>query len=218
MEQLEADYPEVTFVYMTGHLEGSGIGGSLHNANQQIREYCIENNKTLFDFADIEKYSPAADTNFQEYYANDECNYTHPILGSKNWAWDWLNSHQGEVLEQISQHCSSCSHSVSLNCVKKGIACWHLWARIVGWDGVNTGFDQQTIKSNLTVYPNPASGIIVIETDRKIKMVEVIDIHGKRWIIQNTNTISSSILKRGLYILRVFMEDGAMEVKKVSVI
>jgi len=64
MEQLELDYPDVQFVYMTGHLEGLGPGGSVFLANQQIRDYCIANNKILFDFADIEKFSPDADTNY----------------------------------------------------------------------------------------------------------------------------------------------------------
>jgi len=119
MEQLESEYPDVQFVYMTGHLEGEGIGGSLQLANEQIRNYCIANNKILFDFADIEKYSPDADTNFQEYYANDACDYDHPSGGTANWANDWLAANPSHELTQISQLCSTCAHSVSLNCTKK---------------------------------------------------------------------------------------------------
>jgi len=47
MSQLETDYPQVTFVYMTGHADGSGETGNLHLRNQQIRNYCITNNKVL---------------------------------------------------------------------------------------------------------------------------------------------------------------------------
>ncbi|MFH1049305.1 MAG: T9SS type A sorting domain-containing protein [bacterium] len=133
MTQLESDYPNVKFVYMTGHLEGLGPDGSLYHANQQIRDYCNNNNKILFDFADIEKYTPDCDTNFQQYYANDACDYNHPQGGTRNWANNWLGNHPGDVLTQISQYCSSCAHSVSLNCTKKGIACWFLWARLAGW-------------------------------------------------------------------------------------
>ena len=58
MNQLEIDYPDVTFVYMTGHLDGTGSAGNLHFRNEQIRNYCRNNNKILFDFADIERYDP----------------------------------------------------------------------------------------------------------------------------------------------------------------
>jgi len=58
MDQLETDYPQVTFIYMTGHLDGSGEQGNLNRRNNQIRHFCIKNKKVLFDFADIERYNP----------------------------------------------------------------------------------------------------------------------------------------------------------------
>ena len=54
MSQLEADYADVNFVYMTGHLDGSGPAGNLYTRNNQIRTYARSNGKVLFDFADIE--------------------------------------------------------------------------------------------------------------------------------------------------------------------
>jgi uncharacterized protein YjdB len=133
MEQLESDYPDVKFVYMTGHLEGLGPCGSLFKANQQIREYCDTNNKILFDFADIEKYKPYCDTNYQEYFSDDNCDYVDSNGVTINWADNWLANNPDHELTQISQLCGSCAHSRSLNCVKKGIACWYLWAQIAGW-------------------------------------------------------------------------------------
>jgi hypothetical protein len=47
MAQLESDYPGVKFVYMTGHLDGSGVAGNLHIRNEQIRNYCHNNGKIL---------------------------------------------------------------------------------------------------------------------------------------------------------------------------
>lgn len=38
MDALERDYPSVTFVYMTGHLDGSGVSGNLNLRNDQIRD------------------------------------------------------------------------------------------------------------------------------------------------------------------------------------
>jgi hypothetical protein len=58
MSQLELDYPDVHFVYMTGHLVGTGLEGNLHLRNQQIRDYCLAHDKILYDFADIESHDP----------------------------------------------------------------------------------------------------------------------------------------------------------------
>ena len=139
MAQLENEYPNVTFVYMTGHLEGKGPDGSLFRANQKIREYCDTNNKVLYDFVDIEKYSPDADTNYQHYGCDDACNYDpdgeEPYDRTENWAANWIDRNPDHELNQIAQECGSCAHSRQLNCVLKGIAGWWLWTRIAGWEG-----------------------------------------------------------------------------------
>ena len=70
MSDLEEDFPDVTFVYMTGHLDGTGLTGNLHLRNEQIRNYCKANKKFLYDFADIESYDP--DGNYYgDKFAND---------------------------------------------------------------------------------------------------------------------------------------------------
>ena len=180
MSQLESDYPEVTFVYMTGHLEGLGPDGTVYQANQEIRYFCNTNNKILFDFADIEKYSPACDTNYQEYFANDECNYNHPNGGTANWANDWLVANPTHELTEISALCSSCAHSVSLNCLKKGVASWFLWAIIAGWEPQSSGINHN-IKNEIEVYPNPFNVNITIDLDIALfdPTVELIDLQGR---------------------------------------
>ncbi|MBN1364977.1 MAG: T9SS type A sorting domain-containing protein [Syntrophaceae bacterium] len=124
MSQLENDYPNVTFVYMTGHADGSGETGDLHLRNRQIRDYCIANNKVLYDFYDIECYDP--DGNYYgDKYVSDDCSYT-----DGNWALEWQNSH---VVNVDWYNCES-AHSQPLNANRKAYAAWWLWAVLGGWD------------------------------------------------------------------------------------
>ena len=127
MSQLEKDFPGVTFVYMTGHLDGTGVSGNLNIRNDQIRDFCKANNKFLFDFADIESYDP--DGNYYlDKNANDGCYYDSDNNGSldANWAVDWQNSHT----EGVDWYSCGSAHSQPLNANMKAYAAWHLWASI----------------------------------------------------------------------------------------
>jgi hypothetical protein len=114
MSDLEEDYPDVTFIYMTGHLDGSGPSGSLYRSNNQIREYCNANGKVLFDFADIESYDPEG-----TYYPDetDAC----------AWCSSWCSSH-------TCVSCGGCAHSHCFNCYRKGQAFWSLMAELYARD------------------------------------------------------------------------------------
>ena len=132
MTGLEEDFPGVTFVYMTGHLDGTGLTGNLHIRNEQIRNYCKTNKKFLFDFADIESYNPDGDY-FGDKIPNDNCDYDSNGDGTRdaNWALEWQDSHT----EGVDWYSCSSAHSQALNANMKAYAAWHLWARIAGWDG-----------------------------------------------------------------------------------
>jgi hypothetical protein len=114
MNQLEQDFPQVIFIYMTGHTDGSGIDGNLNVRNNQIRDYCRRNGKVLFDFADIESWNPAG-THFPD--TSDDC----------GWCSDWCTSH-------TCPDCGDCAHSHCLNCYLKGKAFYWLLARLAGWN------------------------------------------------------------------------------------
>jgi hypothetical protein len=132
MDGLEKDFPEIRFVYMTGHLDGSGLSGNLHIRNEQIRKFCADNNKILYDFEDIESYDPDG-TYFGDKRPTDNCDYDSDDNGSRdmNWAIQWQDSHTKDV---DWYQCSS-AHSQPLNANQKAYAAWWLWTRIAGWDG-----------------------------------------------------------------------------------
>lgn len=152
MSSLEAEYPNVTFVYMTGHLVGTGATGNLSQRNDQIRNHVRVNNGVLFDFADIESYDPDGN-GYLDRRANDNCDYDSDGNGSldKNWATSWCAAHSGDPL------CSSCScaHSQSLNCNLKVRAFWWLLARLAGWPG-SSSQPVLSISKGVVVGHNPA--------------------------------------------------------------
>ena len=115
-EEIILNY-DVNFVYMTGHLEGTGIEGDAYTANNIIRQHVNDVNGILFDFADIESYSPDG-----KYYPNesDAC----------EWCEDWCEKHPSDC-----ENLPGCAHSHGFNCIQKGKAFWWMMARMAGWDG-----------------------------------------------------------------------------------
>ena len=132
MTGLEKDFKNVKFVYMTGHLDGTGLTGNLHLRNEQIRNFCKSNSKILFDFADIESYNPDG-VYFGDKHPNDACDYDSNNDGNSdgNWAIEWQNSHTSGT----DWYSCSSAHSQPLNANLKAYAAWWLWARLGGWDG-----------------------------------------------------------------------------------
>jgi hypothetical protein len=132
MEQLELDFPAVTFVYMTGRTMAAGAyvtGDQVGNA--YIRNYCIANNKVLYDFNDIESYDPDG-----VYYgypkAQDEAgayDSNNDGVRDANWMTTWQAAHP-----TLWFNCES-PHSYPITANQKAYAAWHLWARLAGWGG-----------------------------------------------------------------------------------
>ena len=145
MEKLVAEYPQVIFVFMTGHAQGQGedmTEDSVHYNNQLIRQHCADHHRWLFDFADIEAYDPDGN------YYWDQNMWDNLDYDGGNWALEWCAANPDAELTRLTtgagvdgyDGCQGCAHSSSpqqanLNCVLKGRAAWHLWARLAGWGG-----------------------------------------------------------------------------------
>jgi len=142
MNQLEMEYPGIQFVYMTGHLNGGGEEGDVNLCNELIRDYCRNDNKILYDFADIESYDPD-DNYFLDRGADDACNYD-----SGNWAVEWQEAHLTTRMENTSDVAHSyinggtwfeCApaHASSAHVMgnMKVYGSWYLFAVLAGWFG-----------------------------------------------------------------------------------
>lgn len=131
---LENEFKSVKFVYMTGHLDGTGLSGNLNQRNNQIRDYCRENDKILYDFADIESYDP--DGNYYgDKSANDGCWYDSDGNGSldRNWAREWSEANLGKWYDCYA------AHTYPLNANLKAYAAWWLWAKLAEEEASDEG-------------------------------------------------------------------------------
>ncbi len=117
MALLEADYPDVTFVYFTGNAQADGASGyNRYLRNEQIRDYCAANDKVLYDFADI------------DCWYNGEMN---------------SYEHQGETVPiehtaYYGNYWTQCGHANEISRSTKAQAAWWLMARLNGWSGNNS--------------------------------------------------------------------------------
>ncbi len=201
MTQLENEYPNVTFVYMTGHVD---INDDEDNkgANDSIRSYCQINKKVLFDFADFDRHDP--DGNYYEF-VQDNCDYYDTYTSGKiklgNWATEWQNSHT----EGVDWYSCSSAHSQALNANQKAYSAWWLWARLGGWDGNSANIDKndqdnETSPSKYELnqnYPNPFNPVTSIQFSlhktSKI-LLSIYDINGK--LIE---TLTDKVMQPGSY-------------------
>jgi hypothetical protein len=189
MNQLEAIYFNVKFVYMTCHLDGSGKDGNLNLRNEQIRNYCTTNKKILYDFADIESYDPDGKVNYMELNCNDNCDYTTSSGESKNWAIDWQNTHT----ENVDWYACSAAHSQALNGNRKAFAAWWMFARLAGWNpnATSSVINQTETGISWSIAGNWLN--IQFSEPIKVEKVELIDLNGKILYSEVLNNVPKNL-------------------------
>ena len=148
MSKLETEFPNVTFVYMTGNAQAaSGAGYNRHQRNEQIRQFCKSNNKVLYDFADLDCWWFNPNTRQWEYstylYNGNVVPVQHPHFNGNEWG-----------------------HTTLESCEQKGKALWGLFVSIGGWRNILTGVEQTPIAGSLLDlrqnFPNPFDGVTSI--------------------------------------------------------
>ena len=162
MHRLEADYPNVLFIYMTGHLDGTGEDGQLRQNNARIREWCVANDKVLYDFADIESFDPDGVYHPDE---SDAC----------GWCEDWCAAHG-------CPPCADCAHSHCFNCFRKARAFWWMMARARGWEPGQYAGGTGDLGRTLPAYPNPFRHTTTLAfwlTEPGAVQLRIVDIAGR---------------------------------------
>ena len=117
MSVLEDEFSGVTFVYMTGNAQNTGSEGyNRYLRNQQIRLFCENNSKILYDFADLDAWWYNSSTSLWEQ-------------NTYSWSGDDI------PVEHEQFNGDEAGHTTFASCRQKGRAVWWMLAMIDGWEG-----------------------------------------------------------------------------------
>lgn len=86
------------------------------------------------------------------------------------------------------------------------------------WLTVTTYLDIQGAQSaDISLYPNPTASVLNIESADAVRMVEIFNEIGQKVIASSSTSLNLSSLSKGIYTVRVALENDAVVTKKVVV-
>jgi len=138
MTTLETANPSITFVYMTSNAQEAGSTG--YNRwvnNEMVREYCLDNDKILFDFADLDCWSNGDHSTYE--YDDGETIHNIPVEHD-----DFVGNEAG--------------HTTYTSCEQKGRAFWWLSAMLAGWNAPATTTSGSTSTGTTTTVTTTTTG------------------------------------------------------------
>ncbi len=80
------------------------------------------------------------------------------------------------------------------------------------------GIANNDLQPQLKVFPNPANGIVYIDNMPAEGIFSLYDISGRKVLTGRSNTIETSVLSQGLYLLRIVSTDGTTYSTKLQII
>jgi hypothetical protein len=121
MASLEAEFPNVTFVYMTANCQPGDYAGVLTQLNNNlIRAWCMEGNRVLFDFADLDAWHNGGENRY--WWAGNEWYWKVPYAPYHLETW---------VQQQHPDYAAQqCGHTTYESCELKGAAMWWLLVQV----------------------------------------------------------------------------------------
>ena len=131
MSLLESANPDITFIYMTCNAQSTSDSGyNRWLRNEQIRQYCQDNDKILFDFADLDCWSDGVHSTY-DFVVGEE---TLKI-----------------PVEHPDFNGDEAAHTTYTSCEQKGKGFWWLMAMLAGWNAPDPTTTTTTTGASSTI-------------------------------------------------------------------